>query len=391
MRRNMQGSATRSPAARSVMALAIAWTMIGVSTINAGAVETTARNALLLDFETNTVLFEKNADVEIPPASLSKLMTLAIIFDELKRGSIRRDEMFPVSEYAWKTGGAASGGSTMFLPLNSQVSVADLIKGIAIQSGNDATIVAAEGIAGSVPAFAERMNAKAQELGLTHSHFANPHGLPDPGQRVSVRDLATLAAYLIRTYPEEYPLFSEEEFTFNGIRQQSRNPLLAYGADGLKTGHTAEAGYGLVASAKDEKGRRIIFAMTGMKSTAERATEARAMLTLGLKGFENVVVLEGGKTAGEIPVQGGDEPSVPVKAAGEVRFLEPRGSGAPYVSEVVAIGPVEAPLPEGRRVAVLRVSRDGKVVREEPLYAAKAVEQAGLLQRIQDTVMGHFR
>ena len=324
----------------------------------ASALETAARAALLTDFETGHILFEKNADEEVPPASLAKLMTLVVIFDELKRGAIRLDTTFPVSEHAWRTGGAASGGSTMFLPLNSTVSVGDLIKGIAIQSGNDATIVAAEGIAGSVPAFAEMMNRRAADLGLAHSHFANPHGLPDPTQHVSARDLVTLATTIIRDYPEQYPLFSEEEFTFNGIRQQSRNPLLAYGADGLKTGHTAEAGYGLVASAKDEKGRRIIFAMTGMKSTAERATEARAMLTLGLKGFENVVVLEGGKTAGEIPVQGGAEPSVPVKAAGEVRFLEPRGSGAPYVSEVVAIGPVEAPLPEeiGRASCRERVS-----------------------------------
>ncbi len=192
-------------------------------TASAQAFETTAHAVVLLDFDTNTTLFEKNPDDEVPPASLSKLMTLLIIFDELKRGAIRMDETFPVSEHAWRTGGAASGGSTMFLPLNSQVSVADLIKGIAIQSGNDATIVAAEGIAGSVPAFAELMNKKAQELGLTHSHFVNPHGLPDPGQRVSARDLVTLATHIIRTYPEHYPLFSEEEFTFNGITQRSRN------------------------------------------------------------------------------------------------------------------------------------------------------------------------
>ncbi|WP_244491952.1 D-alanyl-D-alanine carboxypeptidase family protein [Aureimonas sp. AU12] len=382
------GSNLRRSTPMALLALAL-WSAFG--TLPAAAIETAARNAILVDFDTDTVLFEKNADDEIPPASLSKLMTLAIIFDQLKSGAIRADETFPVSEYAWRTGGAASGGSTMFLPLNSQVSVDDLIKGIAIQSGNDATIVAAEGIAGSVPAFAELMNAKARELGLTHSHFANPHGLPDPGQRVSVRDLATLATYLIRTYPEHYPLFSEEEFTFNGIKQRSRNPLLAFGADGLKTGHTAEAGYGLVASAKDESGRRIVFAMTGMKTVGERATEARAMLTTGLRGFENVVVLKDGAVAGEVAVTGGTGSSVPVKAAREVRFLEPRGSGAPYKSEVVPVGTLEAPVAEGRRVAVLRVTRDGKTMREEPLYAAAAMEEAGLFQRIQETVMSHFR
>ncbi|MBB3935864.1 D-alanyl-D-alanine carboxypeptidase family protein [Aureimonas phyllosphaerae] len=373
----------RGPLAAFLLALSLS--------TSAHAFETAARSAVLLDFDTNTVLFEKNPDDEIPPASLSKLMTLLIIFDELKRGAIRLDETFPVSENAWRTGGAASGGSTMFLPLNSEVSVGDLIKGIAIQSGNDATIVAAEGIAGSVPAFAELMNKKAQELGLTHSHFVNPHGLPDPGQRVSARDLVTLATHIIRTYPDQYPLFSEEEFTFNGITQRSRNPLLSLGADGLKTGHTAEAGYGLVASAKDDAGRRIVFAMTGMKSVNERATEARAMMTLGLRGFENVVILKGDETAGEVPVTGGIAKSVPVKAAGEIRFIEPRGTGSPYQTEIVPVGPIEAPVPEGRRVAQMRITRDGQVVREEPLYAATNVERAGLLQRVQEQVMSYFQ
>ncbi|WP_062230922.1 D-alanyl-D-alanine carboxypeptidase family protein [Aureimonas sp. N4] len=358
----------------------------------AAALETSARTAMMVDLASGTVLFEKSPDQEIPPASLSKLMTLAVIFDELRKGSVRLDETFPVSEYAWRTGGAASGGSTMFLPLNSQVSLGDLIKGIAIQSGNDATIVAAEGIAGSVPAFAEMMNRKARELGLTHSHFANPHGLPDPGQYVSARDLVTLASYIIREFPEQYPLFSEEEFTFNGITQRSRNPLLALGADGLKTGHTAEAGYGLVASAKDDTGRRIVFAMTGLKSVKERAEEARAMMTAGLRGFETVVVAKAGEAIGEVPVQNGAEPSVPVRPAGEIRFLQPRGvGGGPVTTEIQPIGPVDAPVPEGRRIAQLKVMRDGQVLREEPLYAAKPVEAAGLFQRIQNKVLGHFR
>ncbi|WP_062012582.1 D-alanyl-D-alanine carboxypeptidase family protein [Aureimonas sp. AU4] len=375
----------RASAPLALLALLLAFTG------PAAAIETAARNALLLDLATDTVLFEKAADQEAPPASLSKLMTLAVIFDQLKKGSIRLDQEFPVSEYAWRTGGAASGGSTMFLPLNSSVSVGDLIKGIAIQSGNDATIVAAEGIAGSVPLFADMMNAKAKELGLTHTHYANPHGLPDPGQYTSARDLVTLAAYLIRTYPEQYPLFSEEEFTFNGIKQRSRNPLLAFGADGLKTGHTAEAGYGLVASAKDESGRRIVFAMMGMKSVNERASEARAMMTLGLRGFDRVSVVKEGENAGEVPVSGGAVASVPVRAAGAVELLEPRGSGAPFQREIVPVGTLEAPVAEGRRVAVLRVTRDGQTLREEPLYAAASVERAGILQRIQETVLGHFR
>ncbi|WP_155897490.1 D-alanyl-D-alanine carboxypeptidase family protein [Aureimonas ureilytica] len=358
----------------------------------AHAIETTAHAAYMVDLGSDTVLFEKNADQQVPPASLSKLMTLAVIFDELRKGSVRLDETFAVSEHAWRTGGAASGGSTMFLPLNSQVSLGDLIKGIAIQSGNDATIVAAEGIAGSVPAFAEMMNRKARELGLTHSHFVNPHGLPDPGQYVSAHDLVTLASYLIREFPEQYPLFSEESFTFNGITQRSRNPLLPLGADGLKTGHTSEAGYGLVASAKDDTGRRIVFALTGMKSVKERAEQARAMMTAGLRGFESITVAKAGEALGDVPVKNGAEPSVPVRTGGDIRFLQPRGeSGGPVTKEIVPIGIIDAPVPEGRRVAQLKVLQGGKVLREEPLYAARAIEEASLFQRIQNTVLGHFQ
>lgn len=382
----------RANAARSlILRYAASLLALFALCLPAFAFETSARTAFMTDFETGTVLFEKDADMEVPPASLTKLMTLTLIFDELQKGSIRRGDKFPVSEYAWRTGGAASGGSTMFLPLHSEVSVDDLIKGIAIQSGNDATIVAAEGIAGSVEAFAGMMNKKAQELGLSHSHFVNPHGLPDPGQRVSARDLVTLASYIIRTYPEEYATFSEEEFTFNGIRQRSRNPLLEYGADGLKTGHTNEAGYCLVASAKDESGRRIVFAMTGMKTTNERAEQARGMMSYGLRGFESVTILSAGQEAGTVPVTGGAEESVPVKAAGEVSFLVPRGSGNPLKTEVVPAGAAVAPVPEGRRLASLRIERDGEVVREEPLYAAQDVAEASFMQRIRDTVMGHFQ
>ncbi len=358
----------------------------------AAALETAARTAFMLDLATDTILFEKAPDQEIPPASLAKLMTLAVIFDEMRKGAVKPEETFPVSEHAWRTGGAASGGSTMFLPLNSQVSVADLIKGIAIQSGNDATIVAAEGIAGSVPAFAGMMNRKAREIGLTHSRFVNPHGLPDPEQHVSARDLVTLASYIIREFPEHYPLFSEESFTFNGITQRSRNPLLSLGADGLKTGHTSEAGYGLVASAKDADGRRIVFALTGMRSVNERASEARAMMTAGLRGFETIVVAKAQDRIGEVPVRNGAEPNVAVRAAGEVRLVQPRGEGGGAVTtEVVPVGIVEAPVPEGRRVAQLRVLQGGRLVREEPLYAAAPVAEAGLFQRIRNTVFGHFQ
>ncbi|NDV85716.1 D-alanyl-D-alanine carboxypeptidase [Aurantimonas aggregata] len=370
---------------RATLCLATALALAVVGSPQAGAFETTAPTAILVDFGTGRVLFEKEADRTIAPASLVKLMTVAVIFSELSTGTISRDDRYMVSEYAWRTGGAASGGSTMFLPLNSEVSVDDLIKGIIIQSGNDATIVAAEGIAGSVEAFATKMNALGETIGLTGSQFANPHGLPDPDQHVTVRDLATLADFLIRTFPEEYPLFSEESFTFNDITQRSRNPLLALGADGLKTGHTSEAGYGLVASAERD-GRRIILAISGMESANERAREAKRLMDYGLQDFEEVVLLKAGETVGEAVVRGGVATSVPMTAEGELRLLVPRGSLAGVERTVVDNGPVEAPVVAGQRLGWIRFARGEETLREVPLHAAQAVEQAGILQRIREAI-----
>jgi D-alanyl-D-alanine carboxypeptidase (penicillin-binding protein 5/6) len=380
------GRSLRRGAVTAVVAACVCVASIGSP---ASAFETTAPTAILVDFGTSRVLFEKEADRAIAPASLVKLMTVAVIFEELRSGTISRDDRFPVSEYAWRTGGAASGGSTMFLPLNSEVSVDDLIKGIIIQSGNDATIVAAEGIAGSVEAFAARMNEQAERIGLTGSHFANPHGLPHPDQHVTVRDLARLADYLIRTFPDEYPLFSEESFTFNDITQRSRNPLLAMGADGLKTGHTSEAGYGLVASAQRD-GRRIILAISGMESADERAREARRLMEYGLQDFEEVTLLAGDEVVGEAVVRGGVAPSVPMTAEAELRLLVPRGSLAGVERTVTDNGPVEAPVLAGQRLGWIRFSRGEETLREVPLHAAEAVEQAGFLQRIRETLAEHL-
>ncbi|MFD2237279.1 D-alanyl-D-alanine carboxypeptidase family protein [Aureimonas populi] len=351
---------------------------------------TTAPTAILKDFATGTVLFEKDADEQIPPASLVKLMTVAVIFGEIEAGRLSLDDEFHVSEYAWRTGGASSGGSTMFLPLNSQVSVDELIKGIIIQSGNDATIVAAEGIAGSVEAFAAMMNRKGAELGLTGSTFANPHGLPDPDQRVTMRDLTVLAEHIIRDYPQYYPLFSETEFTFNGITQRSRNPLLALGADGLKTGHTSEAGFGLVASAQ-ENGRRIVLGMSGMQTAGERAEEARKMMTYGLRSFQTVTLLEAGASPASAEVLGGVEPSVELTAAESVEVLASRGTEGEFEIVAADLTPLTAPVAQGQPAGIARVTRGGETVIEVPLVAARAVEQAPFLQRSWDMARGYAR
>ncbi|WP_102958776.1 D-alanyl-D-alanine carboxypeptidase family protein [Mangrovicella endophytica] len=355
----------------------------------ASAFETSAPRAFLMDYGTGTVLFEKEPDTEMPPASMLKLMTLAVIFDQLKAGKLKLEDQFFVSENAWRTGGAASGSSTMFLPLNSQVSVDDLIKGIIIQSGNDATIAAAEGIAGSVEAFADMMNRRAKEIGLTHSHFMNPHGLPDPQQHMTVRDLAILANYLIHEHPEFYHLFSEEEFTFNGIKQHNRNPLLALGADGLKTGHTSEAGYGLVASAERD-GRRIILAVAGMKTVKERAEEASKLMNFGLAGFEEIVLVKPGEVFGEAKVEGGVVKSVPLAAKEEVRVLAPKGGGNEYEKAASFSGALPAPVAAGTEFGEVAIIRNGEAVRSVKLATTAAVEEAGLMQRMQEYVYSYF-
>ncbi len=354
------------------------------------AFETAAPYAVLVDFQTGTTLYEKGADQPTPPASLAKLMTEAVVFDQLKSGKARPEDAFTVSQRAWKEGGAQSGGSTMFLPLNSRVTLDDLVKGIAIQSGNDAAIVVAEGLAGSVEGFARMMNDHAKAIGLANSTFANPHGLHDPAQTVTMRDMAKLAAHIVREHPERYRVFSQTEFRFNNIVQQNRNPLLAMGGgtDGLKTGYTKESGYGLVASAERD-GRRLILAMMGMKSPAERKTESERLMEHGFRAFEQTVVLKDGEPAGEARVTGGAVGTVSLVAKGAVTVTKPRGQAEKITQAVSYQGPIAAPLKKGDRVATLQLTRDGKPLREVPLYAAADVEEGPLWWRAVDAAGGY--
>ena len=375
------------PYPRLVRLLALLFAVL--LTAPAHAFETKAPTAILIDVGTGRVLFEKNADDPIPPASLAKLMTAAVVFDMLKKGEVKRDAMFEVSEKAWREGGTNSGGSTMFLPVRSQVSLDDLIKGLIIQSGNDAAIVIAEGLAGSEEKFAEKMNAEAKAIGLSRSHFVNPHGLPAPGQQVTMRDLAVLSEYLIKTFPEEYPLFSEESFRFNGITQRNRNPLLALGADGLKTGHTAASGYGLVASAKRD-GRRIVLAMSGMTSTEERAREAKRLMEFGLQDFEEVTLIDVDASVGEANVSNGAADAVSLVAGEPLKVLVPRGSLSDVTRRIESNGPLPAPVAKGQRAGWAIFSRDGETLRQVPLYAGQDVARANVFSRIAETVASQF-
>jgi D-alanyl-D-alanine carboxypeptidase (penicillin-binding protein 5/6) len=373
-------------AAGPVASFAAPATIAGGKTKDDGF-QTAAPYAILIEAESGTVLFEKGADTLVAPASLAKLMTAETVFNEIKEGNVKLDEEFVVSENAWRRGGAPSGGSTMFAPIHSRVTVSDLLHGAIIQSGNDSCIALAEGIAGNEASFVRLMNGRARELGLTESNFTNSTGLPDPEQRVTVRELAKLARHIIHTYPEFYKWYGEKEFTFNKIRQLNRNPLLTMniGADGLKTGFTKEAGYGLVGSAV-QNDLRLIVVVNGLKSANDRADEARRLLNFGFNGFESRVLFEEGQRIGDARVFGGEQRYVPLEAVGKkpIRLMVPKNSTERVLARVVYRGPVRVPVAQGQEIGVLKVIRGDKVALEVPLQAAEPVEGGPLHRRAMD-------
>ena len=353
----------------------------------AGAIETKARNLILMDYDTGQYLYTKDAQKMIPPASMSKLMTVYILFSKLKDGSLSLDDTFTVSENAWRRGGAASGGSTMFLKIGDKVRVEDLLKGIIIQSGNDACIVAAENLAGSEEDFAVEMNKMAKKIGLENSHFANATGLPHPDHRMSVEDLAKLARHIIAEFPQDYHLFSQKEFVYQNIRQGNRNPLLysmPY-ADGLKTGHTDEAGYCLTASAK--KGdRRLIGVFSGLNSNKERSEEADKIMSWGFREFDNYTILKKGAKIYDMPVWYGTAKTVPMVVSQDVvRTLQKSRSDE---IKLVAVydKPVKAPVKAGQQIGVVKAEIPGQPDLEMPLVAAADVPEVGIWGRIRKNI-----
>lgn len=362
----------------AVLALVVLTTAAGASV----DFDTKAPNAILMDYETGSVIFQKAADEPIEPASMAKLMTLAVVFDQLKSGRIKLTDEFFISEHAWREGGAASGSSTMFAKLNSSVPVEDLLYGVIVQSGNDAAIALAEGIAGSEGTFANMENQKSREIGLTESHWTNASGLPDPEMHTTARDLALLARYLIKTYPEYYHIFSEKEFTWNKIRQPNRNSLLemGIGVDGLKTGHSEESGYGMVMSTTDG-GRRLIGVIHGLKTMRDRAEEGRKLLTWGTRSFERVSAFAKGKTVGYASVYGGREPQVGLVGEADIELFLPKGKDNCPEATITYKGPLRPPVRQGDRVAELQVSCDGQLIQTVPLFAAATVEPGGFMNR----------
>jgi D-alanyl-D-alanine carboxypeptidase (penicillin-binding protein 5/6) len=352
--------------------------------------ETKAKHAIIMDSDANLVLYEKDADTQFVPASMSKLMTLAVVFRELKAGRIKLEDAFNVSEHAWRTGGAPSRTSAMFAPLNTAVPVDELIQGITVQSGNDACIILAEGIAGSEPAFVKMMNDHAKEMGLTQSQFANTNGLPAEGHLMTARDLAILGNYLIQNYPEYYHYFGQKEFKYREkFTFRNRNPLVwaDIGVDGLKTGYLKESGYGLVASGK-RGDQRLVLVIAGLESEKERESEARRMMEWGFKSFKPFRLFDAGEKVSDALVWGGEQHYVPLIGEGDIDLLLPATATGAVSASIIYEGPIKAPIKKGDQIATLRVNAaESSATNEIPLYAGENIESSNFAMRGIDSLL----
>lgn len=350
---------------------------------------TKAPRAVLMDAGSGALLFQRNADELAPPASLSKLMTLAVLFKAMKSGKVKPSDEFTMSVNAWRRGGAPSGTSAMMVPVNTKVTVNELIQGIVVQSGNDACISVAENLGGSEAAFAKMMIEEARRIGMPKSTFANPTGLYDQNHLMTARELAILARYIITEYPEYYPVFGQKEFQYRSHKFINRNPLLflGIGADGMKTGHIAQAGFGLVGSAVQD-GRRLIVVVAGHANENERRDEAAKLLDWGFKSFSPMKIFDDGEIVGQARVWGGNRMYVPLTGKGEVTISLPKYPiGQRLSAEIVYRAPLKPPVKKGDKVAVLKVTSTSSAQAEVPLYATEDVEPAGIIRKGFDTLV----
>ena len=353
-----------------------------VSTGGADAIETDAKQAIVIEFDTGAVLYHKDADSIMFPASMTKMMTAYLLFERLKNGSLSLEDTFRVSEKAWR-----KGGSKMFVKVGDRVSVEDLIRGIVVQSGNDATIVVAEGIGGSEAAFGDLMTEKARAIGMANSTFRNASGWPDPDHVTTARDLAILAERTIRDFPEHYHYYSELSFKYNNIKQSNRNPLLYknMGADGLKTGHTQASGYGLTASAK-RNNRRLIVVANGFSSVKARAAGSERLIDWGFRTWNNYALFEAGEKIADVPVWLGEADSVPLLIKDKLVITIPRKSRSKMKVAVSYEEPVPAPIKVGTQIATLVVTAPDTDKMEIPLYAGADVPQLGPVGRLGEAL-----
>ncbi len=345
---------------------------------NVYAFETKAKQAVLIDVETRTVLMDKNSQDKMPTSSMSKVMTMYAVFDALRNGQISLTDEFPVSEKAWRM-----GGSKMFVEVGKKVKVEDLIRGVIVQSGNDATIVLAEGLSGSEKSFAEMITSKAKELGMQNSHFVNASGWPDVNHYSTAYDLALLAYHIVHDFPEYYKYYSEKEFTFSNITQKNRNPLLYrdIGVDGIKTGHTEVAGYGLMASAKKDD-RRLILVVNGLESEKERADESARILKWGMSNFDNITLFNKGDIVENVDVWMGQEKTVPLIVDKDIRAIYERAYKDKLDVSVRVKSPVKAPIIEGQELGILVVKMGSFPEKRYALYAGQSVSEIGLVGRV---------
>lgn len=381
-------------AAALLLALLPAWAGYAHAQ-QSGGFSTTARNAILMDFDSGSIIYQKAADQLVPPASMSKLMTLAVLFRALKEGRLKPEDEFQTSENAWRTGGAPSGTAAMFIPIHNRTPISELIQGIAVQSGNDAAITVAEGMAGSVEAFAKMMEQEARRIGLEKSTFRNPTGLPHPGHLMTARELGELARYIIKNYPDQYKVFSQREFQYRRHKFYNRNPLLSadIGVDGMKTGHTRDAGYGMVVSAVAD-GRRLIGVVMGFETEKERQSETRRMLQWGFKSVASAKLFDAGEAVGYARVWGGTDFYVPLAGDGDLEVILPKYPVNQKIrGEIVYDGPVKPPIRKGDQIAMFRVtstapgSNEPIAVSETPLYAENDVDEASFYWRGVDSLL----
>lgn len=357
------------------------------------AFETPAKHLIIIDHASNEILFEKNARIPMAPASMTKIMTASVVFDRIKSGVLSLDDEFIVSENAWRKGGAKSGSSTMFLKPKSKVSVGELLHGVIIQSGNDACITLAEGIAGSEAAFAKMMNEKAKELGLSSANFKNATGWPDEGHEISAYDLVKLARHSINTYPELYQIYAQKSFTWNGIRQANRNPLILanfLGADGLKTGHTEISKYGFVGSAVQD-GQRRIFVVNGLESKAQRRSESLRIMRSAFSEFSVYEIYKKDALAGDVKVFMGKTETVPVMTNQDVNIGLAKLDRNKLKVQIKYLSPVPAPILKGDKIADLVLMVDGNSLKTVPLHAANDVKQKSLVGRLLASLIHKIR
>jgi D-alanyl-D-alanine carboxypeptidase (penicillin-binding protein 5/6) len=347
--------------------------LVSINVKSAEAISSSAKQAIMVDFETGMVLFEKNADERMPTSSMSKVLTAYLVFEALKDESLDLNDTFKVSKKAWK-----KGGSKMFVEVDKRVSIEDLLRGVIIQSGNDATIVLAEGLHGSEEAFARAMNLKSSELGMKNSHFANASGWPHPEHYSTARDLAILADHLIRDFPEYYHYYSETEYTYNNITQRNRNPLLFrdIGADGIKTGHTEEGGFGLIGSGQLD-GRRVIVVLNGLEDEKARAQESARLLEWGLKGFENLTLFKNNETIDYAHVIMGKKEKIPMVIKTDLLISVPINVKNDLKVNISYNEPLLAPIRKGDQIGSMKVQIPRIKEIDIPLYAGESVESLG--------------